>query len=61
VEAFFPAAVLNGFDPDQNPKLGFYYAVRDAEHGDQVLGVGADFPYAEDPSLWAGLELVRDN
>ena len=59
LEAFLPAAVLNGFDPEQNPRLGIYYAVRDAELGEQVLSVGADFPYAEDPSLWSVLELVR--
>jgi hypothetical protein len=59
VEAFLPAAVLNGFDPEQNPRLGFYYAVRDAELGEQVLSVGPEFPYWEDPSLWGVLELVR--
>jgi hypothetical protein len=59
VEVFLPAPVLNGFDPDQNPRLGFYYAVRDTELGEQVLSVGADFPYWEDPSLWSVLELVR--
>ena len=58
-EVFLPATVLNGFDPEQNPRLGFYYAVRDAELGEQVLSVGADFPYWEDPSLWSVLELVR--
>jgi hypothetical protein len=59
VEAFVPAGVLNGFDPEQNPRLGFYYAVRDAELGEQVLSVGSEFPYWEDPSLWSVLELVR--
>jgi hypothetical protein len=59
VEAFLPAAVLHGFDPEQNRRLGFYYAVRDAELGDQVLSVRAEFPYWEDPSLWSVLELVR--
>src|SRR5438093_12228740 len=59
MEAFLPAAVLNGFDPEQNPRLGFYYAVRDAELGDQVLSVGSEFPYWEDPTLWSVLELVR--
>jgi hypothetical protein len=59
LEAFLPATVLNGFDPEQSPRLGFYYAVRDAELGEQVLSVGADFPYWEDPSLWSVLELVR--
>jgi hypothetical protein len=60
LEAFLPAAVLNGFDPEQNPRLGFYYAVRDAERGEQVLSVAADFPYWEDPSLWSVLELKKD-
>ncbi len=59
VEVFLPAAVLNGFDPEQNPRLGFFYAVRDAELGEQVLSVGPEFPYWEDPSLWEVLELVR--
>jgi hypothetical protein len=58
LEAFLPAAVLNGFDPEQNPRLGFYYVVRDAELGDQVLSVGSEFPYGEDPSLWSVLELM---
>ena len=28
--------------------------------GEQVLSVGSEFPYWEDPSLWSVLELVRD-
>jgi hypothetical protein len=59
IEAFLPAAILNGFDPEQNPRLGVYYAVRDAELGEQVLSVGTDFPFSEDPSLWSVLELVH--
>jgi hypothetical protein len=59
VEAFLPGAALYGFDPEQNPRLGFYYAVRDAELGEQILSVGAEFPYWEDPSLWSVLELTR--
>src|SRR5437763_7640886 len=59
LEAFLPAAVLNGFDPEQNPRLGIYYAVRDSELGEQVLSVGSEFPYWEDPTLWSVLELVR--
>jgi hypothetical protein len=60
LEAFLPAAVLHGFDPEQNRRLGFYYAVRDSELGEQVLSVGSEFPYWEDPSLWSVLELVED-
>ena len=59
LEAFLPAEVLYGFDPDENPRLGFYYAVRDSELGEQVLSVGSEFPYWEDPSVWSVLELVR--
>jgi len=60
VEAFLSATVLNGFDPEQNPRLGFYYAVHDGELGEQVLSVGAEFPYLEDPSLWSVLELNKE-
>ena len=59
VEAFFPAAVLTGFDPEQHPKLGLFYHVKDGELGDQTLSVNTDFPFADDPSLWEVLELVR--
>jgi hypothetical protein len=58
LEAFLPATVLNGFDPEQSSRLGFYYAVRDQEQGEQTLAVDADFPWAEDPTLWEVLELV---
>jgi hypothetical protein len=59
LEAFLPAAVLNGFDPQEHPRLGVYYCVRDQELGNQFLGVGFDFPFTEDPSLWEVLELVK--
>jgi hypothetical protein len=59
LEGFLPAAVLNGFDPEQNPRLGVFYAVQDRELGEQTLGAGSEFPFAEDPSLWSVLELVR--
>jgi hypothetical protein len=59
LEAFLNAEVLNGFDPEQSRRLGFYYAVRDAEFGEQVLSVGSDFPFGEDPSLWSVLELTK--
>ncbi|MBM3978969.1 MAG: hypothetical protein FJ304_01540 [Planctomycetes bacterium] len=59
LEAFLPAAALSGFDPQEHPRLGIYYCVRDQELGDQFLSVGWDFPFGEDPSLWAVLELVK--
>jgi len=57
--AFLPAAVLNGFDPQQHPRLGIHYLIRDSELGEQSLSVGSDFPAGEDPTLWSVLELVR--
>lgn len=59
IRAFLPAAALNGYDPEEHPRLGFYFAVADRELGEQFLGVGTEFPFADDPSLWAALELVR--
>lgn len=60
IEAFLSGNVLHGWDPAENPHLGIYYAVRDFELGEQTLSVGSEFPFAEDPSLWAALELIRD-
>ncbi len=57
LECFIPAEVLNGFDVDLNRQFGFFYSVRDRELGEQTLGLGAEFPFAEDPSLWHLLEL----
>lgn len=59
LESWLPASVLHGYDPEAQPRLGFYFALRDAELGEQFLSVGADFPFAIDPSLWSTLELVR--
>ncbi len=58
LEAFLPAEALHGYDPEQYPRLGFYYAIRDDELGEQVLSVGSEFPFWDDPTLWSVLELV---
>lgn len=59
MEVFLPAAVLPGFDPDNCPRMGITYRLRDRELGDQLLSAGKEFPYEEDPSLWSVLELTR--
>ena len=59
LEAFLPAAVLYGYDPEQHPRLGFFYSVRDDELGEQLLNLSPEFPFWEDPSLWSALDLVR--
>lgn len=57
LEAWFPADVLHGYEPAANPRLGFYFMVRDSELGDWPMTVGDEFPYAQDPSLWPTVEL----
>ncbi|VTS08950.1 DOMON domain-containing protein [Tuwongella immobilis] len=59
LEIFLSANVLNGFDPENNPRMGIFYAVRDLELGEQTLGISADFPFSDDPSLWSVLELTK--
>lgn len=59
IEAFLSVNVLTGFDPEQHPRLGVFYAVRDFEKGEQTPGADSDFPFAEDPSLWASVELAK--
>ncbi|RIK87195.1 MAG: hypothetical protein DCC67_02150 [Planctomycetota bacterium] len=56
--AFASAAALGGYDPAQQPRLGFTYAVLDRQRGLQTFALGPEFPYEEDPSCWAELRLV---
>lgn len=59
LEGYVPAVALTGFDPAENPRLGFTYAVIDRELGTQRFNCGSEFAYREDPSLWATLDLTR--
>lgn len=59
LEMWLPADVLTGFDPEANPRLGFYALVRDSELGEQFLTVGREFPFSNDPSLWSTVELTQ--
>jgi hypothetical protein len=59
MQAFLPASAITGFDPEQHPRWGIYYHLRDRELGDEYLSVNGDFPFGEDPSLWEVLELVK--
>lgn len=61
LEVFFPAAVLYGFDPEINSRLGLFYRIRDKELGDQLIAAGPELPYWEDPSLWPVLELQKES
>jgi hypothetical protein len=59
LEARIAAAALTGFDPSEHPRLGFTYCVTDREIGLRTFNCGPEFPYRDDPSLWATLELVK--
>jgi hypothetical protein len=56
--AFIPAAALGGYDPQQHRQLGFTYAIYDRELGMQTFANGPGFPFDEDPTCWAAVDLV---
>jgi hypothetical protein len=57
--AFVPAVALGGYDPAQHRQLGFTYSVTDRELGMQTFATGPAFPFDEDPSCWATVDLVE--
>ena len=59
LDAHLPVDVLVGFDPVENPRIGFYYMLEDRELGQQWLTVGDDLYWYVDPSTWATAVLVR--
>ncbi len=59
LRSFIPAGSLTGFDPADQPRIGFSYAVVDRELGWQTFSVGPEFPFTADPSLWGSLELNK--
>ncbi len=59
LQAHVPAHTLTGYDPGEYDRLGFFYAVCDRELPWQTFTVGPEFPIAEDPSVWATLELTK--
>ena len=58
LRGFIPGAGLNGWNPDEQRRIGFSYAVIDRELGWQTLASSLELPVAEDPSLWHTLNLV---
>jgi hypothetical protein len=57
--AFMPTDALGGYDPHQHRELGFTYRVFDRELGMQTFATGPAFPFDEDPTCWAQLDLVE--
>jgi hypothetical protein len=50
---------MTGFDPTQFARIGFFYAVVDRELGWQTLALSREYPFVEDPSLWAEAALSK--
>ena len=59
LEAHVPADCLNGFDPEQHGRIGFFYILEDRDLGRQSFTIGDDLPWHVDPSLWASAVLER--
>jgi hypothetical protein len=57
LEAHIPADCLSGFDPIEHRRIGLYYMLEDADHGQQYLTVGDDLYWWVDPSTWAAAVL----
>ncbi|HPF39892.1 MAG TPA: hypothetical protein P5081_01955 [Phycisphaerae bacterium] len=57
--ALLAADALNGFDPDENPRIGLFIIVEDLELGQQSLSVGDDMNWHVDPSVWPTAMLRR--
>ncbi|GMU32507.1 MAG: hypothetical protein HS101_14495 [Planctomycetia bacterium] len=57
--AHLPARVMAGFDPVENPRIGFYYMLEDTELGQQALTIGDDLNWWIDPSTWATAVMRR--
>jgi hypothetical protein len=53
LEAMIPAECLVGFEPHEHARMGFYYMLEDADHGQQFFTVGDDLLWYADPSTWA--------
>lgn len=59
LEAAIPATCLNGWDPAEHPRIGFFYKVKDVHHGAQHLTVDDELGWNMDPGTWATAVLVR--
>ena len=59
LDVVIPGDALTGYEPHEHSRIGLYYMIVDQEIGNRPFLVGFPFPYSEDPSLWATLELMR--
>lgn len=60
IVATIAANNLNGFDPSDSPKLGFFAELHDLELGRIPLTGDTQLPSEADPSMWSTIELVDE-
>ena len=59
LSAFIPGDTLTGYEPLEHSRLGISFSLFDNEFGWISQQLPDFFPVAEDPSLWASLDLVE--
>ena len=57
IDAWMTAEALFGWDPTDNPRIGFFAAVVDRHLGHIPYAGAPDLPWESDPSLWCELDL----
>lgn len=57
IDAWMTAEALFGWDPTENPRIGFFAAVVDRQLGHIPYAGAPDLPWESDPSLWCELDL----
>ena len=58
LSVFIPGDTLTGYDPAEHTRIGLSYVLFDNEFGWLTQQLPDYFPVAEDPSLWAAVDLV---
>lgn len=58
VDAVLKAGALPGWDPDEQPTLGFFASVVDRRLGQIPLFAPPEYPWDSDPTTWSSLELI---
>lgn len=53
-----PASCLHGWDPQEHPRLGFCYKLKDLQLGQQHFSATDELGWNQDPSTWATGVLV---
>lgn len=59
LSAYIPGDTLTGYDPLEHNRIGFSFTLFDNEFGWMAMQLPEFFPSAEDPSLWAALNLTE--